>query len=147
MDRLVPLSWPTEADDSFKVVANRYFLLCLTLAWGVICSPTLAYTADERIALLLTGSACPQSYATLEQNLIQIPGVMRINLHTVPDHVLIDADPAVIDADLLVKRSNDLLEAHTPCRAALMRSCISADRRTTIGRATQETPPILQFGQ
>jgi hypothetical protein len=109
--------------------------------------PALVGAADERITLLFSGSACQHSYATLEQNLMRIPGVTRIDSHTVPNHILIDADSALVDPDSLVVRANNLLEAEPPCRITRMKSCISADLRTTIGQTPEETSSISQFGQ
>lgn len=134
VDRLAPLSWPAEADDSFKVVTNRYFLLGLTLAWGVICLPALAHAADERITLMLAGTACPQSHAVLEQYLLRVPGVRQIDLHAIPDHILIDADMTVVAAGVLATQVNEVLAAQPPCRATIMKSCISAELRMKSGR-------------
>ena len=126
---------------------NKYFLLRLTLTWGVIYLPSLAPAADGRITLMLTGTACRESHAALERKLIEVPGVRQINLHAIPDHVLIDANTAVIDVELLATHVNAILATHPPCHATIMNSCISADLRMTNGQATRETSPIARLGQ
>lgn len=116
----------------------------LILAWGVICLPSLAYAADERISLMLTGVACPQSHAILAHKLTRVPGVRQIDLHAVPDHALIDADTAVVDAESLATQVNDILSAQPPCHAAIMKSCISADLRIPRDQEPRETSSIAR---
>ena len=117
---------------------NNSVLLRVAFAWGVLCLPFLAHAADDRIVLLLTGTACPQGYAALKHTLTRIPGVRRIDLHTVPDHALIDADTAVTDADALAAQVNNVLAANPTCRATIMKSCVSADPRTARDQVSQE---------
>jgi len=117
---------------------SAHFLLRLTFTCVVMSSPILAQAANERITLLLTGAACPQSRAALERKLLEIPGVRQINLHAVPDHVLIDADTAVVDVELLASQVNAILATHLPCQATIMTSCISSDFHVSGG----QTAPI-----
>lgn len=124
-----------------------YFFPYLTLVWGAIYLPALSHAADERIALMLTGTACPRNQATLERKLLEIPGVRHIDLDAVPDHVLIDADMSMVSGEALVTQVNALLAARPPCRATLMKSCISADLGVMGGRVTRETPSMVQLGQ
>lgn len=119
----------------------------LILAWEVICLPSFLYAADERVSLMLTGVACPQSHAILEHTLTRVPGVRQIDLHAVPDHVLIDADIAVVDAESLATQVNDILSAQPPCHAMIMKSCISADRRIPRGQEPRETSSIARRSQ
>jgi len=113
---------------------SAHFLLRLTFTCVVMSSPILAQAANERITLLFTGAACPQSRAALERKLIEIPGVRQINLHAVPDHVLIDADTAVVDVELLASQVNAILATHLPCQARIMTSCISSDFHVSGGQ-------------
>lgn len=113
-------------------------LVRVILTWGVICLPSLAFAAEERIVLLLTGTACPQGYAALTHTLTRVPGVRRIDLHTVPDHALIDADTAVTDVQVLTAQVNDVFATYPPCRATSMKSCISADPRTARDHVSPE---------
>ena len=126
---------------------NKYFLLHLALAWGVICLPSLAPAADERIALMLAGIACPESHAAMERKLIEVPGVRQIHLHAIPDHVLIDANTAVVDVELLATQVNAILATHPSCRATIMKSCISADLRVTTGQVARAPATIARPGQ
>jgi hypothetical protein len=126
---------------------NSYFLPYLTLVWGAIYLPAFAHATDERIALMLTGAACPQNQRALERKLHEIPGVRHIDLDAVPDHVLIDADMSMVSGEALVTQVNALLAARPPCRATLMKSCISADLRATGGRVRRETSSVVQLGQ
>jgi len=127
---------------SSEILMNKHVPLRLTLAWGVICLPSLSYATDERVALMLAGAACPQSHAALERKLAEVAGVRQIDLYAVPGHVLIDADTAVVGLDSLATRVNDILSAQPPCRAEIMKSCISADIRVPSARVAQETPSI-----
>jgi hypothetical protein len=113
-------------------------LVRFIFTWGVICLPSLAFAADERIVLLLTGTACPQGYAALNHTLTRVPGVRRIDLHTVPDHALIDADTAVTDVEGLTAQVNDVLATYPTCRATSMKSCISAAPRTARDQVSPE---------
>jgi hypothetical protein len=126
---------------------NIYFLPYLALLWGATYLPTLAHAADERIALMLAGSACPQNQATLERRLHEIPGVRHIDLHAIPDHVLIDADMSMVNGEALATQVNDLLAARPPCRVTLMKSCVSADLRVMGGQVRRETSSMVQLGQ
>ena len=109
-------------------------------------SPVLAQAADKRITLLLTGAACPQSRAALERKILEVPGVRQIDLHTVPDHVLIDGDTAVVDVELLASQVNAILATHPPCRATIMTSCISSDFRVIGAQAAPGISSIVQIG-
>jgi hypothetical protein len=126
---------------------NKHVVFRLTFAWGVICLPSLACATDERVTLMLAGPACPQSHTALQRKLAEFPGVRQIDLHAVPGHVLIDADPAVVGLDSLAIRVNDILSIQPPCRAEIMKSCISADIRVPSARGTQETSSIAQSSQ
>lgn len=108
---------------------RKHVLLSLTFACEVLGLPFPTHAADDRIALLLTGDACALSHGVLKQKLSRVAGVRQIDLHAVPDHVLIDVDRAVIDADSLIPQINDILAAQPLCRATPMKSCISADLR------------------
>jgi hypothetical protein len=123
---------------------NIYLLPYLTLVSGIICLPTLAQAADERIALMLAGAACPQSQAVLEQKLHEIPGVRHIDLHAIPDHVLIDADMSMVEAEALATQVNDVLATRPPCRATIMKSCISAALRMTNDQTPRGTFSIAR---
>lgn len=141
------MSWPAQADCSSEIVMNKYFLLRLTLTWGVIYLPSLAPAADGRITLMLTGTTCRESHAALERKLLEVPGVRQINLHAVPDHVLIDVNTAVVDVELLATQVNAILATHPPCHATIMNSCISADLHVTSSLGSRVDSSIAQFGQ
>jgi hypothetical protein len=126
---------------------KKPLLLHLTLSWGVICLPSLAYPMDERVALMLAGTACLERHAALEWKLAKVPGVRQIDLHAVPGHVLVDVNTAVVDVDSLATHVNDILAAQSPCHATIMKSCISADLRVTSGRVTREASSIAQLDQ
>jgi hypothetical protein len=124
-----------------------YLLPHLTLVWGAIYLPPLAHAADERIALMLTGAACPQNQAAVERKLSEIPGVRHIELHAIPDHVLLDADFSMVNGEALATAVNDVLAARRPCSATLMKSCVSADLRIVGNRVTREASSTVQLGQ
>ena len=137
---------PALADCSSKLFMSTFFLLRLTFSCIVMSSPVLAEAADKRITLLLTGAACPQSRAALERKVLEVPGVRQINLHAVPDHVLIDGDTAVVDVELLASQVNAILATHPPCHATIMTSCISSDFRVTGAQAAPEISSIVRIG-
>ncbi len=115
---------------------KKHVLLSFAFACEVFCLPFPAHASDDRIALLLTGDACALSHGALKQKLSRVAGVRQIDLHAVPNHALIDADTAVVDADSLASQVNDILAAQPPCRATPLKSCISSDLRT----ASTKTP-------
>ncbi|HEY7531627.1 MAG TPA: hypothetical protein VH681_02455 [Nitrospiraceae bacterium] len=111
----------------------------VSLVWGLLCLASVGYAAEERVALMLTGATCPQSYATLEQKFSAIPGIRGIDLHAVPEHALIDVDPTFINSEALAMMTNALLAGQSPCRATVMKSCISADIRSHAGLGATNT--------
>src|SRR5215831_2963840 len=137
---------PALADCSSKLFMSSFFLLRLTFSCVLISSPILAQAADKRITLLLTGAACPQSRVALERKLLELPGVRQINLHAVPDHILIDGDTAVVDVGLLASHINAILATHPPCRATIMTSCISSDFHVSGAQAAPEISSSVQLG-
>ena len=76
---------------------------------------------------MLTGTACSQSYPLLKEHLVQMAGVRHVDFNAVPDHVLIDADTAITSPQSLEAETTRILSAHPPCRAEIMKSCISAN--------------------
>lgn len=138
---------PASADCSSELLMSTLFLLRLTFTCVVISSPILAQATNERITLLLTGAACPQGHAALERKLLEVPGIRQINLHAVPDHVLIDADTAVVDVELLAGQVNAILATHPPCDATIMKSCISADPRITSDRRSRGSSSASPHGR
>jgi len=136
-----------QTDHSSKILMRTYSLLPLTLACGVLSLPSLGLAADERVALMLVGGACPQNHAALERELLELPGIRQINLHAVPDHVLIDADTAIVDVELLAGQVNAILATHPPCHATIMKSCISADPRITSNRMSRGSSSAAPHGR
>ena len=79
----------------------------------------------ERIAFQLRGEACATQRSLLHETLSAIAGVRAVDLTSVPDHVLVDIDPTLIqthDLPPIIERAIGPSE----CRADPMESCISA---------------------
>jgi hypothetical protein len=53
----------------------------------------------------------------------------------------------MVNGEALATQVNDVLAARPPCRATLMKSCVSADLSMTNGQATRETSPIARLSQ
>jgi len=82
--------------------------------------------ANERIALALSGQNCSLHHQSIAQRLSQVPGVIRIDMNLIDDHVLIDRiqdERTAADFQAIV---NDIIPSDGQCRAEVMESCISA---------------------
>jgi hypothetical protein len=76
---------------------------------------------------MLMGTACAQNHALLKEHLMQMAGVRQVDLNAVPDHVLVDADRAIVSPQILEAEVTRILSTTPPCRAEIMKSCISAN--------------------
>jgi hypothetical protein len=87
----------------------------------------------ERSALALAGSKCRQSEPAIVHALERLDGVTRVEGGLIPDHILIDHDGRRVTGDQLAGIVNAVPELRGICRAAVMRSCITAGRHDTGG--------------
>lgn len=82
--------------------------------------------ANDRIALMLSGPNCSTHHQAIARKLYQVPGVIRIDMNLIQDHVLIDRihdQRTAADFQAIV---NDVIPPDGQCRAEIMESCISA---------------------
>lgn len=107
----------------------QHLLVYVLLAGLMSCLPANTFAMQERITLLLTGSACTMSHGAIDHALQQTTGVRHIDLQAVPGHILVDIETGTVTAKTLEDRVNDILPTHPSCRAEIMKSCISADPR------------------
>ena len=99
------------------------------------CPSPDAFAMEERITLLLSGSACAENRQGIEHALKEIHGVHRADFLAVPDHILVDIETGTVTAEVLQDRGNDALAAYGSCRVEIMKSCITADPRSASMRA------------
>ena len=57
----------------------------------------------------------------------RLEGVVKVEADLIPDHLLIDHDGRHLTEEQLAGFVNALAAAHGRCRAAVMRSCITAE--------------------
>jgi hypothetical protein len=72
------------------------------------CLPDNAFTRQERITLMLTGSACAGSHASVEQALNRTTGVRHLDLEAIPGHILVDVETGTVFSDAFEKQVNDI---------------------------------------
>ncbi len=83
--------------------------------------------ANERIALALSGQNCSLYHQAISQGLSRVPGVIRIDMKLIADHVLIDRIQDQRTSEDFLAIVNGLIPSDGQCRAEVMESCISAD--------------------
>ncbi len=82
--------------------------------------------ALERAILSLTGSDCQWSQSAIIESLEHLEAVAKVEGNVIPDHLLVDHDGRHRTGDELADFLNELPHLHGRCRAAFMKSCISA---------------------
>jgi len=82
--------------------------------------------ANDRVALRLSGESCSTYHEVITQQLHQIPGVVRVDLHLIEDHILIDRVQDQRTAADFQDIINAVIPSEASCRAETMESCISA---------------------
>jgi hypothetical protein len=90
-------------------------------------NPSLAEPLQERVALMLSGKDCPSLQPSIAEALQQAPGVTRVDLSILPDHVMIDRVQSRFTPDDFAAIVNKLTPVGASCRAEIMKSCITAD--------------------
>jgi hypothetical protein len=110
------------------VLIFMYRLLVATVVMiaGLSSAPAAgAQVSSERTVLLLTGEGCRSQREAMAAALEQRPGVIHVDFSSIPDHLLVDRVKESTDEEL-AESINDLLGAGGLCRAAVMKSCITA---------------------
>jgi hypothetical protein len=82
--------------------------------------------ANDRVALMLSGQNCSEHRQAIAQKLSQIPGVKRVDMDLIEDHILIDRlhdQRTAADFQAIV---NGIIPPDGQCHAEIMESCISA---------------------
>jgi hypothetical protein len=82
--------------------------------------------ANDRVALMLSGQNCSTHRQAIVKKLYQVPGVIRVDMDLIDDHILIDRiqdQRTAADFQAIV---NDMIPPDGQCRAEIMESCISA---------------------
>ena len=84
-----------------------------------------AESAQDRVALMLSGPDCPSVRHTITAALQQQAGVLQVDPALMPDHVLIDIVRPSLSEEALATAANAAIGGNQ-CRAEIMRSCITA---------------------
>lgn len=101
-------------------------LSCLLLSAGFLVSPVNADTSRERVALFLSGHECRSFHPSIAAELAQVPGVIRVDLDSVPEHALVDVVTGLVVPEHLLAVARRAVLAGTSCQVEIMKSCISA---------------------
>ena len=96
---------------------------CVLSVWVVL--PPLDTVALERATIALSGPDCSLWHHAMTEALEKHEGIARVEADTIPNHVLIDHDGRHSTDEELAALLNRLTVAHG-CRAAVMKSCITA---------------------
>ncbi|HJU04338.1 MAG TPA: heavy-metal-associated domain-containing protein [Nitrospiraceae bacterium] len=88
-------------------------------------SGAIAGARVERVTLMLDGETCVASQAAVEAALRALDGVQAVDLRTVPGHVLVDVDAALLTPDQVASAVHKQLMDQR-CTPVVMKSCISA---------------------
>lgn len=101
-------------------------LMTLTIAFADAGTSRAEPQANDRIALMLSGPNCSAHHQAIARKLYQIPGVIRVDMDLIDDHIMIDRvqdQRTAADFQAIV---NDIIPPDGQCRAEIMESCISA---------------------
>lgn len=104
-------------------------LPCALLVGLISSIPVNTFAMGERITLMLSGAACGESHEAIDLALRQTTGVRHADLQAVPGHILVDIEDGAVTPESLAEQLNTILAARPPCRAEVMKSCISAAPR------------------
>jgi len=108
-----------------RILAATCVTIVLTVA-GNMGIAQAAPRANDRVALRLTGQNCSIYHEIITQQLHQIPGVVRVDLQLIEDHILIDRVHDGRTATDFQDLINGFIPSDAQCRAETMESCISA---------------------
>jgi len=109
-----------------KILLTALFIVGI-IVWGIIESAHAEPRANHRVTLTLSGENCSAYHEAITQKLYQIPGVVRVNMQLIEDHILIDRVQDQRTAEDFMAIVNGIIPQDAPCRAEIMGSCISAD--------------------
>ena len=110
---------------AIKILAASCFVIVM-IAMGDIGTVQADPRANNRVALRLSGQNCSPYHEVITQKLHQIQGVVRIDLHLIEDHILIDRVQDQRTAEDFPNIINTVIPSDAQCRAETMESCISA---------------------
>jgi hypothetical protein len=101
-----------------------WITVCAVLVWFLPwCDEAFPV---ERIALFVSGSDCQLSQPAIIGPLERLEGVAKVEAEVIPDHLLVDHDGLRWTGEELAGFVNGLAGLHGRCRAAVMKSCITA---------------------
>jgi hypothetical protein len=106
---------------------NRPAILLIGLSFVLSIHETArAESAQDRVALMLSGPDCPSVRDRITAALQQQTGVVRVDADLMPDHVLIDSVRQEVTEETLAATAHAMIGGRQ-CRAELMKSCITAE--------------------
>lgn len=123
------------------VVSLRLGLITCTTLIGVVLPWTNEALSLERAALMLSGSGCRMSQQAIVEALERLEGVVQVKADVIPDHLMIDHDGSHYTGEELAGLLNELATPDGPCRAAIMKSCITAGPGTATAASTSTRNP------
>jgi hypothetical protein len=85
-----------------------------------------AESAQDRVALMLSGPDCPSVREGVTTALQQQAGVLRADPNLMPDHVLVDIVRQQMTEETVAAIAN-AATGGGQCRAEIMKSCITAE--------------------
>lgn len=101
-------------------------LWCILLILGGLPSPVAAETAQERVALSLSGPDCSSQRQSIVAALGRISDVDHVDPESVPDHVLVDIVRGAVTPEVLSAAAARSLPSSAQCQVEIMKSCITA---------------------
>ena len=122
------------------ILSLRLGLIACTTLIGVVPCPNEALSL-ERAALMLSGSGCRMSQPAIVEALERLEGVVHVNVDVIPDHLMIDHDGFHHTGEELAGLLNELAATDGSCRAAIMKSCITAASGTATAASSSERNP------
>ncbi len=121
-ERIIPLSLTHE-----QCMLNKPAILLAGLSLVLSAHETVrAESAQDRIALMLSGPDCPALRDKVTAALHLQTGVLHVDADLMPDHVLIDRARQDLTEETLAAAANAAV-AGNQCRAEIMKSCITAE--------------------
>ena len=107
-------------------MSNSLLILLLGLSLTLSMPDTgQAESAQDRVALMLSGPDCPSVRDRVTIALQQQAGVLRADKDLMPDHVLVDIVRPHLTEEELTAIANQAISGGQ-CRADIMKSCITA---------------------
>lgn len=131
-------SQPLSLKSSAVVFACLVASIAIDLLNGWLYTP--AEASEERVALMLSGSACEENHKALVQYFKTFHGVKAIDLASVPGFALLDVEVGTTAFDEFTATFNRANSVLPQCQAQIMESCISMPAHSVGSHHNMVTP-------